>query len=97
MNTIENTILDRVNVWLTPTFDTEIQDQIKNALLKISICGLTVSGLKRLYENLKGNQDSDYNYNYGLSSWIFLMAQPPSYGVGYSKFTNSIEFKDLYL
>ena len=45
-----------------------------------------------LYENLKGNQDSDYNYNYGLSSWIFLMAQPPSYGVGYSKFTKVLDY-----
>ena len=45
-----------------------------------------------LYENLKGDQDSDYNYNYGLSSWIFLMAQPPSYGVGYSKFTKVLDY-----
>jgi hypothetical protein len=61
-----------------------------------------------LYENLKGrpiskfNQNKittqsadaadDYNYNYGLSSWIFLMAQPPSYGVGYSKFTKVLDY-----
>ena len=44
-----------------------------------------------LYENLKGDE-SDYNYNYGLSSWIFLMAQPPSYGVGYSKFTKVLDY-----
>jgi len=61
-----------------------------------------------LYENLKGRPISkfsqnkmttqsadaadDYNYNYGLSSWIFLMAQPPSYGVGYSKFTKVLDY-----
>ena len=45
-----------------------------------------------LFENLKGVQESDYNYNYGLSSWIFLMAQPPSYGVGYSKFTKVLDY-----
>jgi hypothetical protein len=44
-----------------------------------------------LYENLKGDE-SDHNYNYGLSSWIFLMAQPPSYGVGYSKFTKVLDY-----
>lgn len=43
------------------------------------------------YENLKGDE-SDHNYNYGLSSWIFLMAQPPSYGVGYSKFTKVLDY-----
>lgn len=61
-----------------------------------------------LYENLKGQTTStfsdnkvvlrsadaadDYNYNYGLSAWIFLMAQPPSYGVGYSKFTKVLDY-----
>jgi len=61
-----------------------------------------------LYENLKGQSSSkfsqnkvttqssdsadDYNYNYGLSSWIFLMAQPPSFGVGYSKFTKVLDY-----
>jgi len=44
-----------------------------------------------LYENLKGG-GSDYNYNYGLSSWIFLMAQPPNFGVGYSKFTKVLDY-----
>jgi len=60
------------------------------------------------YENLKGRAASkfkdskitpqssdaadDYNYNYGLSSWIFLMAQPPSFGVGYSKFTKVLDY-----
>ena len=42
------------------------------------------------YENLKG--ETDYNYNYGLSAWIFLMAQPPSFGVGYSKFTKVLDY-----
>ena len=44
-----------------------------------------------VYENLKGEAD-DYNYNYGLSSWIFLMAQPPNFGVGYSKFTKVLDY-----
>jgi hypothetical protein len=44
-----------------------------------------------VYENLKGGAD-DYNYNYGLSSWIFLMAQPPNFGVGYSKFTKVLDY-----
>jgi len=43
------------------------------------------------YENLKGSAD-DYNYNYGLSSWIYLMAQAPNYGVGYSKFTKILDY-----
>jgi hypothetical protein len=42
------------------------------------------------YENLKG--ETDYNYNYGLSAWIFLMAQPSSFGVGYSKFTKVLDY-----
>jgi len=44
-----------------------------------------------IYENLKSSAD-DYNYNYGLSSWIFLMAQPPNFGVGYSKFTKVLDY-----
>ena len=44
-----------------------------------------------IYENLKGSAD-DYNYNYGLSSWIYLMAQAPNYGVGYSKFTKILDY-----
>mgnify|MGYP000411838925 CR=1 FL=1 len=32
MNTIDNIILDRVNVWLTPTFDAEIQEDIKKMM-----------------------------------------------------------------
>jgi len=50
-----------------------------------------------LYENLKGGPTAtgvadDYNYNYGLSSWIFLMAQGAEYGVGYSKFTKVLDY-----
>ena len=61
-----------------------------------------------LFENLKGQATSkfnngkvatqssdaadDYNYNYGLSAWIFLMAQGPNYGVGYSKFTKVLDY-----
>uniref|UniRef100_A0A6C0EPJ8 Concanavalin A-like lectin/glucanase superfamily protein n=1 Tax=viral metagenome TaxID=1070528 RepID=A0A6C0EPJ8_9ZZZZ len=44
------------------------------------------------YENLEGDDKLNYSYNYGLSSWIFLMAQPPSYGVGYSKFTKVLDY-----
>ena len=44
-----------------------------------------------IYENLKGAAD-DYNYNYGLNSWIYLMAQAPNYGVGYSKFTKILDY-----
>jgi len=43
------------------------------------------------YENLKRNE-LNHNYNYGLSSWIFLIAQPPSYGAGYSKFTKVLDY-----
>ncbi len=46
-----------------------------------------------LYENLKGEQPADdYNYNYGLSAWVYLMAQPPNFGVGYSKFTKILDY-----
>ena len=50
-----------------------------------------------LYENLKGGPSSagvadDYNYNYGLSCWVFLMAQGAEYGVGYSKFTKVLDY-----
>jgi hypothetical protein len=44
-----------------------------------------------LYENLKGGADN-YNYNYGLSSWIYLMAQAPNYGVGYSQYTKVLDY-----
>jgi len=60
------------------------------------------------YENLKGGASSefinskikpiasdaadDYNYNYGLSAWVFLMAQPPSFGIGYAKFTKVFDY-----
>ena len=43
------------------------------------------------YENLKGGAD-DYNYNYGLNAWIYLMAQAPNYGVGYSKYTKVLDY-----
>ena len=46
-----------------------------------------------LFENLKGGAD-DYNYNYGLNAWIFLMAQGPEYGLGYSKDTSIINYGD---
>jgi len=50
-----------------------------------------------LYENLKGGPSAagvadDYNYNYGLSCWIFLMAQGAEYGVGYSQFTKVLDY-----
>jgi len=50
-----------------------------------------------LYENLKGGTDvasraDNYNYNYGLSCWIYLMAQGPEYGLGYTKFTKILDY-----
>ena len=32
MNTIDPTLLERVNVWLTPTFDTHTQEKIKQLI-----------------------------------------------------------------
>ena len=32
MNTIDPTLLDRVNTWLSPTFDTNTQEQIKHMI-----------------------------------------------------------------
>ena len=43
------------------------------------------------YENLNGGAD-DYNYNYGLNAWIYLMAQAPNYGVGYSQYTKVLDY-----
>ena len=48
-----------------------------------------------IYENLKGMPDGiadDYNYNYGLSCWIYLMPQGAEYGIGYSKFTKVLDY-----
>ena len=48
-----------------------------------------------LYENLKGMPSGiadDYNYNYGLSCWVYLMPQGAEYGVGYSKFTKILDY-----
>ena len=49
-----------------------------------------------IYENLKksptGLGADDYNYNYGLSSWIFIMAQGAEFGLGYSKFTKILDY-----
>ena len=57
-----------------------------------------------LYENLKGapvpegsyNVKSgvadEYNYNYGLSCWIYILPQGSEYGVGYSQCTKVFDY-----
>ena len=49
-----------------------------------------------IYENLKKNPTGfgadDFNYNYGLSSWMFIMAQGAEFGLGYSKFTKILDY-----
>ena len=57
-----------------------------------------------LYENLKaapipeGISDvqsgvaDDYNYNYGLSCWVYILPQGNEYGVGYSQCTKVLDY-----
>ena len=36
--------------------------------------------------------DIEYKYNYSISSWFFIRAQPPSYGKEYSKYTTILDY-----
>ena len=42
------------------------------------------------YENLK--KGNDYNYQYSISSWIFLHEQPPNHSWKYNKFTSLLNY-----
>ena len=42
---------------------------------------------------MDGN-DVEYNYNYGISAWFFIRAQPPSYGASYNKYTSILNYGD---
>ena len=33
-----------------------------------------------------------YNYNYAISAWFFIRAQPPNYGVSYRKHTTILDY-----
>ena len=45
------------------------------------------------FENLKGDL-GEYNYQYGLSAWIYLHEQPPSKNFASTKFTSIINYGD---
>lgn len=34
----------------------------------------------------------EYNYNYGISAWFFIRAQPPNYGKNYREFTSILNY-----
>ena len=36
--------------------------------------------------------DIQYNYNYAISAWFFIRAQPPNYGVSYRKYTTILDY-----
>ena len=38
------------------------------------------------------NFDIEYNYNYGVSAWFFIRAQPPSFGTAYNKYTSILNY-----
>tara|TARA_B100001123_G_scaffold405617_1_gene496146 strand:+ start:287 stop:2173 length:1887 start_codon:yes stop_codon:yes gene_type:complete len=40
------------------------------------------------------NYDIEYNYNYGISCWVFIRAQPPSFGKSYNKYTSILNYGD---
>ena len=45
------------------------------------------------FENIKmENFDMEYNYNYAISFWVFVRAQPPSFGEQYSKYTSILNY-----
>lgn len=45
------------------------------------------------YGELKTNGlDIEYKYNYAISSWFFIRAQPPSYGKEYNKYTSILDY-----
>ena len=45
------------------------------------------------HQDLKiSGYDIQYNYNYAISSWFFIRAQPPNYGVSYRKYTTILDY-----
>ncbi|MBN20750.1 MAG: hypothetical protein CL678_05615 [Bdellovibrionaceae bacterium] len=40
------------------------------------------------------NYDIEYSYNYGISCWVFIRAQPPSFGESYNKYTSILNYGD---
>lgn len=38
------------------------------------------------------NYDMDYNYNYAISFWVFIRAQPPNFGEQYNKYTSILNY-----
>ena len=45
------------------------------------------------FENVKmENFDMEYNYNYAISFWVFVRAQPPSFGEQYNKYTSILNY-----
>lgn len=45
------------------------------------------------FENLKGDLGT-YNYQYGISAWVYLHEQPPSKSYAHTKFTSIINYGD---
>ena len=45
------------------------------------------------YHYLRLNADEiEYNYNYGISAWFFIRAQPPNFGKSYNKYTSILNY-----
>ena len=45
------------------------------------------------YDDLKmSGYEIQYNYNYAISAWFFIRAQPPNYGVSYRKHTTILDY-----
>ena len=36
--------------------------------------------------------DIQYNYNYAISAWFFIRAQPPNFGASYRKYTTILDY-----
>ncbi len=47
------------------------------------------------FEDLKmQNYTIEYNYNYSISSWFFIHAQPPNYKASYNKYTSILNYNN---
>jgi len=47
------------------------------------------------FEDLKmQNYTIEYNYNYSISSWFFIHAQPPNYKASYNTYTSILNYND---
>ena len=47
------------------------------------------------FQDLKmQNYTIEYNYNYSISSWFFIHAQPPNYKSSYNKYTSILNYND---